>query len=220
MAFTPPVIRDKFLYNGELYVFGKFNRHKRATVGEISALLRPDVKKSTKASSNPPSKDQVGHWYEAQLIHYGLPPSKDKARAKMRLLEALNNSSLAVPTHVAQMETEMKEEFDAAERKARADLKAVQTSVQEDESQITGKKRRRSDSSGNVDNININITMGNNTPQVVSGEAPMNDLSPTKKAKTGSSTSSRKKTEKPGAAGSSKSPQSFQNGDQSIDHPT
>jgi len=32
----------------------------------------------------------VGHWYEAQLRHYGLPPTKDKNAAKVRLLGALN----------------------------------------------------------------------------------------------------------------------------------
>ena len=92
MAFAPPVSRGYFYYHDGLYVdVGNLNRHKRASVEEIRTILRPDLIKSKNAALGPP-KDQVGHWYEAQLIHYGLPPSKDKARAKMRLLEALNSS--------------------------------------------------------------------------------------------------------------------------------
>lgn len=109
MSFAAPVSRSNFHYNDDLYVeVGTLNRHKRATIEEISAILRPDLKKKPTKSSIDASKDQVGHWYEAQLIHYGLPPSKDKARAKMRLLEALNSTRLAVPPNVAQMEAEMK----------------------------------------------------------------------------------------------------------------
>ncbi|KAI4259318.1 MAG: hypothetical protein L6R42_004631, partial [Xanthoria sp. 1 TBL-2021] len=92
MAFAQPAVKDNFLYNGDLFVdVGNLNRHKRASVAEITEVLRPDLKKPRNAAG---VKDPVGHWYEAQLIHYGLPPSKDKARAKMRLLENLNQSKL------------------------------------------------------------------------------------------------------------------------------
>ena len=95
MAFAQPAVKDNFLYNGDLFVdVGNLNRHKRASVAEITEVLRPDLKNVKNAAA---VKDPVGHWYEAQLIHYGLPPSKDKARAKMRLLENLNQSKLTVP---------------------------------------------------------------------------------------------------------------------------
>ena len=104
MTFAPPVSRSNFHYNGNLFVdVGNLNRHERATVEDITAILRPDLKKAKKTSIDLP-KDPVAHWYEAQLIHYGLPPSKDKARAKMRLLEALNQSRLTVPPNIANME--------------------------------------------------------------------------------------------------------------------
>ncbi|OJJ38917.1 hypothetical protein ASPWEDRAFT_168789 [Aspergillus wentii DTO 134E9] len=45
--------------------------------------------------------DPVGHWYEAQLLHYGLPPSKTKAVAKMRLLDAVRGGNLVVPKDIA-----------------------------------------------------------------------------------------------------------------------
>ena len=60
MSFAAPSTSGNFLYNGDLHVdVGNFNRHKRATPTEISALLRPDLKK---AKAGPPVKDQVGHW--------------------------------------------------------------------------------------------------------------------------------------------------------------
>lgn len=139
MTFAPPVSRGSFHYNGTLYVdVGNFNRHERATVEEVTAYLRPDLKKSKKVSVDQ-SKDQVGHWYEAQLIHYGLPPSKDKARAKMRLLEALNQSKLTVPSNIINMEAEMKKEYAAAERKAKAQYKASMVPAVKSESPVAGK---------------------------------------------------------------------------------
>lgn len=143
MAFASPVSRGNFYYHDGLYVdVGNLNRHKRASVEEIRTILRPDLKKSKKAPLTPP-KDQVGHWYEAQLIHYGLPPSKDKARAKMRLLEALNSSRLAVPPNIAQMEAELKKEYAAAERKAKAEIKNSNMPTKNGESLVVGKKRKQ-----------------------------------------------------------------------------
>ena len=168
MAFAPPpVSRDGFYYNGDLYVqVGNFNRHKRASVPEIAAILRPDIRKSkTKTSALPaaPYKDPVGHWYEAQLIHYGLPPSKDKARAKIRLLEALNASTLVVPVHIALLKASLKKEYEAAERKAKAQYKAgfASPAAGKDPSE-SSKKRKNSDSAtaphtGSTVNVNINL---------------------------------------------------------------
>lgn len=126
MYFAPPISRDGFHYNGDLYVdVGNLNRHKRASIAEISALLRPDL--STSEGKSIPSKDEVGHWYTAQLIHYGLPPSQDKARAKVRLLEALNASKLLVPPEIKTLEASLQKEYQAAERKAKAAYKKAQT---------------------------------------------------------------------------------------------
>ena len=151
MAFAAPVVRDQFLYTGgDLFVdVGNLNRHKRASVAEITALLRPDLKKSKGGGEQ--SKDQVAHWYEAQCLHYGLPPSKDKARAKLRLLEALNTSRLEVPARLASLESEMKKEFVAAERKARAQHKASLQGPGVNEAPPVNKKRKASETIGLVD---------------------------------------------------------------------
>ena len=177
MAFAPPVARGNFYYHDGLYVdVGNLNRHKRASVEEIRTILRPDLKKS-KTAAPAPSKDQVGHWYEAQLIHYGLPPSKDKARAKMRLLEALNSSRLAVPPNVAQMEAEMKKEYAAAERKAKAEIKNSKMPSKAGEPLVAGKKRKQ-------------------TNEHDSTADAANSQSQTKKARNAQSGSSKPKAEK------------------------
>ncbi|GME62924.1 hypothetical protein GTA08_BOTSDO00891 [Neofusicoccum parvum] len=136
--FAPPISRDGFVYHGQLYVdAGNLNRHPRASEAELTALLRP--KKSAKAA---PQKDQVGHWYVAQLNHYGLPQTKDKNAAKVRLLDALNAGRLKVPPAVKKLEAALKKEYDAANRKAKAELKAKTPAV-EAATATPAKKRKR-----------------------------------------------------------------------------
>lgn len=155
MSFAPPVSRDGFHYNGDLYVeVGNLNRHKRASVAEITDLLRPNLKKG-----KVPGKDAFGHWYEAQLIHYGLPPSKDKARAKMRLLEALNASALAVPPVITKLEESLRKEYDVAERKAKALYKA--STANSAETSGSSKKRKRPEATtSNSTTVNVNVNFG------------------------------------------------------------
>lgn len=152
MSFAPPISRDGFHYNGDLYVeVGNLNRHKRASIAEITALLRPDLTKSKGKST--PSKDEVGHWYTAQLIHYGLPPSQDKARAKVRLLEALNASKLTVPPEIKKLEDLLQKEYQAAERKAKAAYKKANTLSTEGNS----KKRKQPEPPSTTVNVNLNL---------------------------------------------------------------
>lgn len=159
MAFATPAVRANFLYNGDFYVdVGNLNRHKRATLAEITEILRPDLKKS---KNGVPLKDPVGHWYEAQLIHYGLPPSKDKARAKMRLLENLNSSNLKVSAGIAAIESELKKEFTAAERKAKAQYKASLAASPSAPAKVTEtKKRKTADNEVRSPVVNVNINFG------------------------------------------------------------
>lgn len=157
MSFAAPVGRDGFHYNGDLYVeTGNHNRHKRATIPEITAILRPDLKKPKSVATASPPKDPVGHWYEAQLIHYGLPLSKDKARAKMRLLEALNESKLVVPAGIVKLEADLKKEYMAADRKAKAQYKASLATGGKGEEAMNTKKRKQPEATNSV-NVNINF---------------------------------------------------------------
>ncbi|KAF4539037.1 hypothetical protein BFW01_g8170 [Lasiodiplodia theobromae] len=137
-ALAPDIVRDGFAYQGQLLAdVGNFNRHPRASEAELTALLRPD--KSSKTTSQ---KDQVGHWYVAQLKHYGLPQTKDKNAAKIRLLDALNTGKLKVPADVKKLETALKKEYNAAIRKARAEAKA-KTPVADAAPTTPAKKRKR-----------------------------------------------------------------------------
>jgi hypothetical protein len=159
MSFAPPVSRDGFHYNGDLYVeVGNLNRHKRSSVPEITQILRPDLKKgkTTLAAQN---KDPVGHWYEAQLIHYGLPPSKDKARAKMRLLEALNASTLVVPPKIITLEASLRKQYEAADRKAKAQYKAGLSTV-EHKPEVSKKRKQPDPSPSNGTTVNVNLNFG------------------------------------------------------------
>ncbi|KAJ5549989.1 hypothetical protein N7461_004687 [Penicillium sp. DV-2018c] len=58
-----------------------------------------------------PIPDYPGHWYRAQVLHYGLAPTKDPALAKMRLQEALQDMLLRVPNEVRQIEDRLRSQW-------------------------------------------------------------------------------------------------------------
>ncbi|EXJ56553.1 hypothetical protein A1O7_06897 [Cladophialophora yegresii CBS 114405] len=118
MATTSPEVRNgDFLYRDTLFVdLGLNKRHPRAAVQDLKELLLP--KKGGSASA--PPKDQVAHWYEAQLIHYGLPRSRDKNTAKVRLTNALASKTLGVPKDIVALEGEMKREYASALRRTKS----------------------------------------------------------------------------------------------------
>lgn len=72
--------------------------HRRATLPELRAHFDA-------------SADRPAHWYEAQLVHYGLPPSRVKGTAKMRLYDAVKGGGLAVPGHMKSVEVGLKKEW-------------------------------------------------------------------------------------------------------------
>ena len=96
----PSISKSSFHYSNNTFYAetSAQQRHRRATLPELKALFHPT------GSNNPSTadieKDPVGHWFEAQLIHYGLPSSKTKAVAKTRLLDAVNSGKLEVPKEI------------------------------------------------------------------------------------------------------------------------
>lgn len=103
-AFATPARRGGF-YSSVLYADpGNANHHPRASVAELAALLRPEApnlyKKGRKPGTFSPAKDLLWHFYSAQLIHYGVPVTKDKNGDKVRLLNAMNQFKLEVPSWV------------------------------------------------------------------------------------------------------------------------
>jgi hypothetical protein len=114
MSLAAPATKDGFAYAGDFYAEASgHNRHRRATVAEL---------KSHFAGSGD-AKDHPAHWYEAQLIHYGLKPSKTKGTAKMRLFEATTQGILSVPPHISKIEADLKKEWNKSERVAKQALK-------------------------------------------------------------------------------------------------
>lgn len=73
--------------------------HPRATYSELDDIFSaPLGDKRNRA-------DHQDHWYEAQLLHFGLPPTRSKATAKMRLMDAFQDGTLDVPQEILKMET-------------------------------------------------------------------------------------------------------------------
>jgi hypothetical protein len=128
--FAPPVRRGDFLYSSILYAdAGNNNEHPRASVAEIAGILRPEAvnlyTRSNVPAASAPAKDQVWHWWAAQLIHYGLPVTKEKSKAKIRLLDALNQFKLEVPAWILGLEGELRKEWERENARLKRGGKAV-----------------------------------------------------------------------------------------------
>jgi hypothetical protein len=120
--FAHPIRRGDFLYSSILYADpGNANHHPRTSVAELAALLRPEAPSLYSGGRKPePSfavKDPPWHFYSAQLIHYGLPITKNKNGAKVRLLNAMNHFKLEVSAWVLKVEGELKKEWESENRK-------------------------------------------------------------------------------------------------------
>lgn len=121
-------------------------RHARASTSELKDLLLP------KKGSAPP-KDQVAHWYEAQLLHYGLPRTKDKNAAKVRLTSALAGGKLEVPSDVLKIEAGLKKEYAGLLRKEKAASKTQK--AQPDTP--NAKKRKADDAQGASTKVSVKV---------------------------------------------------------------
>ncbi|KZL80887.1 hypothetical protein CI238_12407 [Colletotrichum incanum] len=108
MAFAATASRDGFSFAGDFFLVTVSGHvHRRCSI--------PELKAHFEALDH--SKDRPGHWYEAQLLHYGLLPSKVKGTAKMRLLEAVNLGKMAVLAPLAALERELKQVYNTTNKK-------------------------------------------------------------------------------------------------------
>ncbi|EAQ84641.1 hypothetical protein CHGG_08655 [Chaetomium globosum CBS 148.51] len=150
MSLIPPSSRDGWSYSGDFHVEASGNnRHRRATIPELKAVF----------DGTDGQKDRPAHWYEAQLIHYGLPPSKTKGTAKMRLFDAVGKGNLTVPAHILKVETELKKEWNKREREARQTAKLLGPTATAAKKPT---KRKADDSQGGASsgtNVNINLSL-------------------------------------------------------------
>jgi hypothetical protein len=122
---VPPVSKDGFFYGSiGFYVEIKKHRHTRSDPGSLYRRLtfvppkRPVLTKTGKVAKRqpPPHKDSPGHFYIAQLKHYGLEEVDSKPEAKKRLLAAFDplTKTLRVPDHILAIERELEDEYERA----------------------------------------------------------------------------------------------------------
>ncbi|KAI6080125.1 hypothetical protein F4821DRAFT_266199 [Hypoxylon rubiginosum] len=108
---------------------------------------------------DPPWSEAFQSWFEAQLIHYGLPPSKTKAVARMRLYDAVNGNYLSVPSHIKKLELDLKKEWPKNERETKKALKEIAPPA------VKSAKRKAESSNVdvtvNVDGVNITFSTTN-----------------------------------------------------------
>ncbi|OAP63871.1 hypothetical protein AYL99_03098 [Fonsecaea erecta] len=182
--------RGDFVYKDTLFVDlgGPNRRHPRASTTDLKDLLLP------KRGSTP--KDQVAHWYEAQLLHYGLPRSKDKNTAKVRLTNALSAKALAVPPEIVQMEAAMKKDFASALRKAKKDVHQPAAGQKEKKAMASsgGSSKKTTTIELEVDGVKLKI------------DRDVLDAAKKKKSSSSSSSAAAKSKDASGGASSSKKP--------------
>lgn len=147
MALVTPVVKDGFSYAHDSFYCeaGSLNRHRRATLPELKAHF-----------NGKGMEERPAHWYEAQLIHYGLPPSKVKGTAHKRLFDAVMKGGLTVPTQIQKIEADLKKEYNKKEREAKKALKGSAASPQ----LVKGTKRKADQVSTNV-SVNVSVCLLN-----------------------------------------------------------
>lgn len=189
MALAPPVEKDGFSYAGDLLFreTSNLNRHRRATVPELKAHF------TGKDTENRPA-----HWYEAQLLHYGLPPSKVKGTAHKRLFDAvMGKGALTVPADIRKIEADLKKEWNKREREARKVLK---------ESEGRGTKRKADQVSTKV-NVSVTVQVSNTgAVQVQTAQPATKRPKVAKSASTATPTATKKATAPAATGKANKSP--------------
>ncbi|KAI1506500.1 hypothetical protein F5X99DRAFT_5062 [Biscogniauxia marginata] len=157
MSLAPAVAKDGFAFGGDFYAEASgHNRHRRFTLAELKELFKSGSDKA-----------RPSHFFESQLIHYGLQPSKTKSVARMRLYDAVNEGKLSVPAHIQKLESELKKEWTKNEREAKKALKAPAASSSSAPSKGTKRKAESSnvDITVNVDGVNVTVSTNSSSSQ-------------------------------------------------------
>ncbi|KAL6861940.1 hypothetical protein J3F83DRAFT_216200 [Trichoderma novae-zelandiae] len=116
------------------------NKHRRATHEELRTHF---------ASGS--DRDHTAHWFEAQLMHYGLPSSKVKSVARMRLFDAVRGGSLSVPLHLTELEQKLKKEWTKRDRDEKKAAKAASLKAAPRAEASTARKRKAE--------VTVNVTV-------------------------------------------------------------
>lgn len=169
MSLAALVTKDKYSFSVDSFYVetSGHNLHRRATVSELQALFD-----RSPAAGGPNTPDPVGHWYEAQLLHYGLAPSKNKAVAKVRLLDALRAGSLNVPKDILKVEGDLKKEWKKKDKEAKSGSHSGDTA----KSSTFGNNKRKRDDEDTGETAQ--------TPKATAKKTKAADLAATKKTET------------------------------------
>lgn len=214
MSLTPAVSRDGFAFAGsDLYAEASgHNRHRRASPAELKAHFQGGS-----------DKDHPAHWFEAQLIHYGLPPSKTKAVARMRLYDAVKAGGLTVPARIKTLEADLKKQWTRDDRETKKALSAASgsgsarasgsktTSSSAATAAKKGTKRKADESSSNTVDLTISAggvdikvsTSSRTSKSTKSATSSTAAASASKKAKTTKEAKTTKATPTPKSSASS-----------------
>lgn len=182
MALVPPVQKDGFSYAGDsLYCeASNLNRHRRATLPELQNHF------NGKDTENRPA-----HWYEAQLLHYGLAPSKVKGTAHKRLFDAVMGGNLAVPPQIQKIEADLKKAWAKKEREAKKMLK--ESAAAKPPAKGT---KRKADQVSTSTSVNVNVNVSISSTGVIEVSAAQ---AAAKKAKAAPKTTAKEKKVTPSA---------------------
>ncbi|KAJ4407441.1 hypothetical protein N0V82_009931 [Gnomoniopsis sp. IMI 355080] len=161
MALAAPAQKDSFFYAGDtLYCeASNLSRHRRATLVELKAHF------NGRGTDN----DHPAHWYEAQLLHYGLAPSKVKGTAHKRLFDAVMKGGLKVPAHIQKIETDLKKEWTKRERETK---KMMKESAAAPPKAKSGTKRKADAVSSTNVNVNVSFQVSSTGQVMMQATAP------------------------------------------------
>lgn len=101
------VYHGRWAFNGHrLYVTtSSGDVHPRATDMELDEIFTAPIGHQTSVP------DYQDHWYEAQLLHFGIAPTQSKAAAKMRLMEAFQDGTLEIPMEILKIEAVLRKSW-------------------------------------------------------------------------------------------------------------
>lgn len=150
MALAAPAEKGGFFYAGDVLYCeaSNLNRHRRANLTELKAHFN-----GKDTDSNRPA-----HWYEAQLLHYGLPPSKVKGTAHKRLFDAVMKGGLTVPSHIQKIETDLKKEWTKRERETKKMVKESAAAAAAAAAAPKKSTKRKVDQVSTSTNVSVNVS--------------------------------------------------------------
>ena len=151
---TPAIARDGFSFKDDkFYVTVDYHTHTRKDAAELYALLTYTppplaLTKAGKVAKRQPKdthKDEEAHFYEAQLVHYGMKPLKTREPAKKRLLAGFggpDGKSLEVPNAILELEVALRKEWKELDAKMEEGRELIRAKEKERKAKYRGAREK------------------------------------------------------------------------------